>query len=161
MIRKLIATAATAGLVGVWVPAAAQTAQEQQLTEIDKPASELNEILKETVAVPQGDSVVRVVRATMEPNTIASWHTHPSPVYVYVEEGTLTMEIEGEEPYQISAGEAVAEPLDVRMRVLNRTEEPAEIVVFQVSPAESEFLEEEPQTAEVPEQAEQSGGQQQ
>jgi quercetin dioxygenase-like cupin family protein len=77
----------------------------------------------------------------MEPKTAAAWHTHPSPVFVYVAEGELVMEVEGQETKTIQAGEAVAEPLDARMRVLNTTDRPASVVVFQISPAEEEFLE--------------------
>lgn len=116
----------------------------QELKEIDKPASELEEVLAQEVELPAGSQEVRVVRASMEPNTAAAWHTHPSPVYVYVSEGELTLEV-GQETRTIKAGEAVAEPLDVRMRALNTTDEPTEIVVFQISPTEEEFLEEEKQ----------------
>ena len=51
------------------------------------------------------------------------------------------MEVEGQETKTIQSGEAVAEPLDARMRVLNTTDRPASVVVFQISPAEEEFLE--------------------
>ncbi|MBS9405363.1 cupin domain-containing protein [Halomonas sp. TRM85114] len=80
----------------------------------------------------------------MDPHTAAAWHTHPSPVYVYVVEGELTLEVEGE-TRTIKAGEAVAEPLDARVRALNTTDQPAHVVVFQVSPKEKAFLEEDAQ----------------
>lgn len=41
------------------------------------------------------------------------------------------------------AGDAAAEPLNKRMRVLNETDEPTHVVVFQISSKEQEFLEEE------------------
>ncbi len=152
MMRCLAVGAATVLVAGT---AAAQQADEQ-LAEIDTPASELNEILLEQAEVPE-DAVVRVVRGRIDPNTAAAWHTHPSPVYIYVEEGTLSLEIEGQEPYDIATGEAVAEPLDARMRAVNRGDEPVEIVVFQVSPAEREFLEQDGgQAAETPDPSQQT-----
>lgn len=123
--------------------AAAPMALAQDLTEIDKPASELEQVLAEQVEFDAGAQEVRVVRVTVDPNTAAAWHTHPSPVYLYVTEGELTLEVEGQEDKTIRAGEAVAEPLDARMRALNKTDAPAHVVVFQISPKEREFLEEE------------------
>lgn len=111
------------------------------LTQIDAPASTLEQILAERAEIPGAAQEVRVVEATLAPKTAAAWHTHPSPVYVYVTEGTLTMEVEGRELRRLTAGEATAEPLDARMRVRNEEDTPAKLVVFQISPADEEFLE--------------------
>lgn len=121
--------------------AAGAAVAQADMTEIDSPASELNQILAHPLEVPEGDLEARVVRATIEPRTMAAWHTHPTPVYLYVAQGTLTMEVEGQEPRKFSAGEAMAEPLGSPMRVLNEGDEPVEVVVFQLSPLTSEFLE--------------------
>lgn len=134
---KLLTWAAGAALV-----IASSWSVAQDLTEIDKPASELEEVLAQEIDLPPGDQSVRVVRVAMEPHTAASWHTHPSPVYVYVVEGEVTLEVEGETK-TVKAGEAVAEPLDARMRAINTTDQPAHAVVFQISPKEKAFLEEE------------------
>jgi quercetin dioxygenase-like cupin family protein len=126
-------------LAGVGI---ASLALAQNLKEIDKPASELEQVLADQAELAAGTKEIRVVRVVMEPHTAAAWHTHPSPVYVYVVEGELTLEV-GDETRTIKAGEAVAEPLDARMRALNTTDKPARAVVFQISPTEKEFLEEE------------------
>lgn len=123
--------------------ATAPMALAQDLTEIDKPASALEQILADQVEFDAGNQEVRVVEVTFEPNTAAAWHTHPTPVYVYVTEGELTMEVDGQESKTMRAGDASAEPLNKRMRVLNETDEPAHAVVFQISPAEEEFLKQE------------------
>ncbi len=80
----------------------------------------------------------------MEPHTAAAWHSHPSPVYVYVIEGEVTFEVEGETKTVI-AGEAVAELLDAQMRAINTTDQLDHAVVFQISPKEKAFLDEEAQ----------------
>ncbi|ATJ82014.1 hypothetical protein BEI_1027 [Halomonas beimenensis] len=54
------------------------------------------------------------------------------------------LEVEGESK-TIKAGEAVSEPLDARMRAMNTTDQPARAVVFQISPKEEAFLEEDAQ----------------
>ncbi|WP_119460315.1 cupin domain-containing protein [Rhodospirillaceae bacterium SYSU D60014] len=114
---------------------------QENLQEIDKPASQLEQVLAQEVKIPADAREVRVVRATVEPRTVAGWHTHPTPVYVYVVDGTLTMEVEGKEPRTIMAGEAVAEPLNAPMRVSNEGDQPVELVVFQISPPQKQFLE--------------------
>lgn len=86
----------------------AGTAAAQQLAEIDKPASKLDQILTDRAELPGGAQEVRVVTAVIDPRTAAAWHTHPTPVYVFVEEGAITMETEGREPRRLQAGTAVA-----------------------------------------------------
>lgn len=139
---RLAAITGMAIALAAAAPAVAQQ-QQEQLAEIDNPASQLDEILAHKAELPGGENTVRVVTATVEPKTAAAWHTHPSPVYVFVQEGSLTMEIEGQEPRELKTGEATAEPLNKRMRVVNRGDETAKLVVFQVSPPEKAFLEEE------------------
>lgn len=51
------------------------------------------------------------------------------------------MEVEGKEARTVSAGEALAEPLNAKMRVINKGDEPVEVVVFQISPPDKKFLE--------------------
>ncbi|WP_404384264.1 cupin domain-containing protein [Caenispirillum salinarum] len=141
MRQLLLASAAASMLVAGASGAVAQDAKG--LEEIDKPASQLDEVLAEEVELPAGTHKIRVVTATVEPKTAAAWHTHPSPVYVFVEEGSLSMEVEGKEVNELTTGEATAEPLNTRMRVVNRGDETAKVVVFQVSPVDAEFLEQE------------------
>ena len=122
----------------VMLLASAASAQDG-LKEIDKPASKLDQILAHQL--DEGGQEVRVVRATIDPRTTAAWHTHPTPVYLYIMDGELTMEVEGKEARTVSAGEALAEPLNAKMRVINKGDEPVEVVVFQISPPDKKFLE--------------------
>ncbi|GAA0630938.1 cupin domain-containing protein [Halomonas beimenensis] len=136
---KLMTLAAVAALA-----TASSMSLAKDLTEIDTPASELEQVLAQEVELPAGAQEVRVIRVTMDPHTAAAWHSHPSPVYVYVAEGEVVLEVEGESK-TIKAGEAVSEPLDARMRAMNTTDQPARAVVFQISPKEEAFLEEDAQ----------------
>lgn len=135
MTRLLLASAALL-LVAV-------QGQAQDVTEIDKPASTLEKIFAEKAELAEGEQEVRVVTATLDPMTAGAWHLHPTPVYIYVMEGELTLEVEGKETRVAQAGEALAEPLDANMRAVNKTDTPARLVIFQISPAEKEFLEQE------------------
>lgn len=129
---KLVIAAAAVLLAG---PAFAQG----DVKEIDKPASTLEQILAHQAE--SGGQEVRVIRVTLDPHTAGAWHSHPSPVFVYVTSGALTIELEGKDPSALSAGEALAEPLNVPMRAVNTSEKPAEAVVFQISAPDKKFLE--------------------
>jgi quercetin dioxygenase-like cupin family protein len=58
-------------------------------------------------------------------------------------EGTLTFESEGKEPRVVKAGEATAEDLNTRMRVVNYSDTTAKTVVFQISEPKAAFRQEE------------------
>lgn len=142
---QMLTPRALAPLASAVAIAWASPALAQDLTEIEAPASAIEQVLAQEVELPDGPQEVRVLRVEMEPMTSAGWHTHPTPVYVYVTEGELVMEVEGQPTKTLGAGEASAEPLDAQMRVQNATNEPAHVVVFQISPAEQEFLQTENQ----------------
>lgn len=55
-------------------------------------------------------------------------HQHPVPNIVYVLEGTLTLEIEGQAPRVFTAGQAYVEPLNTWHRASNQGSTPARII---------------------------------
>jgi quercetin dioxygenase-like cupin family protein len=99
-------------------------------------------VLKEvTTEFPKGEQLeYRVLTATLEPGTFSPWHTHLAPVAVYVVSGTFTLEIDGGQSKALSAGEGLLEPINVKVRAANHGNEPAEVVIFQVSEAQDPFL---------------------
>jgi quercetin dioxygenase-like cupin family protein len=52
---------------------------------------------------------VTVYRVEISPGTSAGKHRHPVDTFVYVLDGTLTLEQEGEKPRTLNAGEVVQE----------------------------------------------------
>ncbi len=72
----------------------------------------------------------------VDPGFVTDRHTHPGHVFIYVLEGALQLDIEGQESSIVSAGEAMYELANVPMtgRNLSATER-AKFVVFQVGPA--------------------------
>ena len=100
-------------------------------------------VLKQvTGEFPKADQLeARVMTATVQPGTVSPWHTHTAPVTVYVLEGTFTLEVENRDPITVKAGQALLEPINVKMRAANR--DPAQatkVVIFQVSKPEDPFL---------------------
>ncbi len=97
-------------------------------------------ILKE--AVPdfpkEGQLEARVRPITVQPG-MGDWHTHPTPIVIYVVEGVFSVEIRGKGVAQVKAGQAVLEPANTVLRGGNPGQSPTKIVVFQVSAPEAPF----------------------
>ena len=100
-------------------------------------------VLKESVLqMPRSDTQeVRVLTASFKAGDKTVFHTHRSPVTVYVLEGQFTLDLEGREPVVIGAGQAYVEPPGVKMTGHNRSAtEPLRVVIFYVSEPGTPFL---------------------
>lgn len=106
---------------------------------IIKPQLILREIIQ---GMPKGErQEVRVLTASFQPGERTLFHTHRSPVTVYVSEGAFTMEMEGREPVTVRAGQAMMMPPQVRMTGYNRSStDPLRLVAFYVSDPDTPFL---------------------
>ena len=100
-------------------------------------------VLRESVAgMPKAEmQEVRVMTATFKPGDKTVFHTHRSPVTVYVLEGQFTLELEGRAPVTVEAGKAYVEPPNVKMTGYNKSAtQPLRVVIFYVSDPNSPFL---------------------
>jgi quercetin dioxygenase-like cupin family protein len=100
-------------------------------------------VLKETVpGMPQSArQEISVLTASFKPGERTVFHTHRSPVTVYVLEGAFTLELEGRDPITVKAGQAMVEPPHVKMTGYNRsTTEPLRVVIFYVGEPNTPFL---------------------
>ena len=92
--------------------------------------------------MPRGEKqAVRVFSASFKPGDKTVFHTHRSPVTVYILEGAFTLELEGRAPVVVKAGEAFVEPPNVKMTGYYRSAtEPLRLVIFYVSDPDTPFL---------------------
>ncbi|WP_426147941.1 cupin domain-containing protein [Polaromonas sp. DSR2-3-2] len=100
-------------------------------------------VLKENVLqMPKSDTQeVRVLTAAFKPGDQTVFHTHRSPVTVYVLEGQFTLNLEGRAPVVVSAGQAFVEPPNVKMTGHNKSATDAlRVVIFYVSEPGTPFL---------------------
>ena len=100
-------------------------------------------VLKESVLqMPKSDTQeVRVLTASFKPGDQTVFHTHRSPVTVYVLEGQFTLDLEGRAPVVVSAGQAFVEPPNVKMTGHNKSATDAlRVVIFYVSDPGTPFL---------------------
>ena len=111
-------------------------AQEAELT---RPSLLLQEVLK---SMPRGErQEVRVLTASFKPGERTVFHTHRFPVTVYILEGAFTLELEGQAPVIVKAGQAMVEPAHVKMTGYNRSgTEALRVVIFYVSDPDTPFL---------------------
>jgi quercetin dioxygenase-like cupin family protein len=136
IMHKIAAALAAASTVGVlWTGASAHEAQ------LAKPELLLREVVQ---GMPRGAAQeVRVLTATFQPGDRTVFHTHRSPVTVYVLEGEFTLELEGRTPVIVRAGQSYVEPPDLRMTGYNRSgKDPLRVVIFYVSDPGTPFLDE-------------------
>jgi len=121
-------------LLGSWaIPAPAQQPG------LARPNLVLSEMVEQ---MPRGErQQVRVLTATFQPGDRTGFHTHRSPVTVYVLEGEFTLELEGRPPVVVGPGKAYVEPPHMKMTGYNRSStEPLKVVIFYVSDPATPFL---------------------
>ncbi len=97
-----------------------------------KPKAKATELIQEPLPGVAGKKVI-IKHFALPPGHVGGKHFHPGPVYLYVLEGALNIETEGEGTRTISAGRLYKEPLGRTMRARNlSTNDWVKIVVFQV-----------------------------
>lgn len=102
-----------------------------------------NLILEQVIdGMPRDDKQsVRIMTATFQPGDRTVAHTHRFPVGVYVLEGTFTLELKGQAPIAVKAGEALLEPPNTVMIGYNRSAtELTKVVIFYVATPGTPFL---------------------
>jgi quercetin dioxygenase-like cupin family protein len=77
-----------------------------------------------------------VAQIDISPGHATERHVHPGHVFIYVLEGSIEIDVDGEEPLKASAGQAIYELPDRPMVGRNASSsEGARIIVFQVGEA--------------------------
>ncbi|MCV2873458.1 cupin domain-containing protein [Defluviimonas sp. WL0050] len=77
---------------------------------------------------------IAIQRVTFAGGWTGERHTHGGPVFVYVLDGEITVELEGQGPTTLSAGGFAAEPMDTAMVARNESAtDPVTILLIQVS----------------------------
>ena len=93
------------------------------------------QVLKEkTTDIPKiAEHEARIFSVDLPAGGAGSWHTHPAPVFIYVERGTLTTQGEGQEAKEVKAGQAFLDPANKKHHMQNKGTEPVRLIVFQIA----------------------------
>ena len=90
--------------------------------------------------LPRGSvQEVRVLHAVLQPGDVTPYHSHRSPVTVYVTEGVFTLRLEGRAPVSIGPGEVFVEPPHVKMTGSNDGQAQTTTILFYVCDPDTPF----------------------
>ena len=73
---------------------------------------------------------VSIVKVTLPPGKSTGWHKHLFPVFAYVLQGTLTVEIENKKTLQFPANSSIAEVLNTLHNGVNNGKEDVILIAF-------------------------------
>jgi quercetin dioxygenase-like cupin family protein len=97
--------------------------------------AETTPVLKTELVGVEGTEA-NIVRFDVEAGWETQRHIHPGHVFVYVTEGSIYVDVEGEEPRTVAAGNAFYELPDKPMVARTASaDEGARFIVFQVGPS--------------------------
>ncbi|CAM3336457.1 cupin domain-containing protein [Halomonas lysinitropha] len=101
-------------------------------------------ILKTTLEGMEGMEA-NIVRFDVDKDWVTDRHIHPGHVFVYVTEGSIEIDVEGQEARSVSAGEAFQEPPDRPMVARTLSSDGASFIVFQVGPEDEPIMVSQPE----------------
>jgi quercetin dioxygenase-like cupin family protein len=73
---------------------------------------------------------ITVMKVEIKPGAETGWHIHPVPLYAYVLEGNLTVEVKGGNTYHFNAGDAIVEVVNIPHNGKNLGTIPVVLIVF-------------------------------
>jgi quercetin dioxygenase-like cupin family protein len=116
-------------LLGAIAGAAAEQAEKKEYV----PTADVKTLVQTPLAGAEGKQVT-ILKVTAPPEWVGGRHYHTGPVFVYVAEGSFTIEEEGKPPQTLAAGEVYEEPIGQPMLARNlSSDQPMELLVLQVS----------------------------
>ena len=73
---------------------------------------------------------ITAMKVEIKPGAETGWHSHPVPLYAYLLEGNLTVEVKGGNTYQFTAGDAILEVVNIPHNGKNLSTMPVVLIVF-------------------------------
>ena len=128
--RTRLGILASSALLSCWLTGAGTAANH---TDQDKNAGKVQPLLRQDLPDIPGKEVVMLTVAYL-PGGASLPHRHDAEVFVYVLEGSVVMQIDGQPAVTLGAGRTFHEgPADIHRQSANASAtEPAKIVVFMI-----------------------------
>ena len=73
---------------------------------------------------------VSIVKVTIPPGKSTGWHKHVFPVFAYVLQGTLTVEVENRKTLRFTAGSSLSEVINILHNGINNGKEDVVLIAF-------------------------------
>ncbi|MDQ3692290.1 MAG: cupin domain-containing protein, partial [Chloroflexota bacterium] len=158
--RWIVLLAALLLIGAMAVPQPHTTAQESALTPPATGEGPIRENLFQAILqdLPPAPAFVRIVRIILQPGASVPLHTHPGPEFGRVENGVLTVRVEGEvviaqatvagtpraprvppigQEFDLVAGDQIVYPAEVPLSFSNRSQDPVSVMTAVILPAGS------------------------
>lgn len=117
-------------LIGGSMPAAGQSAPAGPVGLKVTPVLETTTTLTgQPIRFPAGDNQIAAVLAEVAPGGQVGRHMHPVPLFVYILEGTLSIEMEGHGTHTFSAGQGFAEVVNMWHNGRNLGDKPVRFLI--------------------------------
>ena len=131
MVRTtLILTAFLAGTIAAGMATSQGLRAQEQQEQV--PKEKITALLKTTMAGMEG-KVVSIAHVSAPPGFVTAKHFHPGQVFIYVLEGAVTIEMEGDAPLKLGPGDVFQEPPGRSMVGKNLSStHGARLLVFQI-----------------------------
>ncbi len=73
---------------------------------------------------------ITAMKVEIGPGAETGWHSHPVPLYAYVLQGDLTVEVKGGNTYHFTAGDAIVEVVNIPHNGKNLGTTPVVLIAF-------------------------------
>ncbi|MEA5006504.1 MAG: cupin domain-containing protein [Rikenellaceae bacterium] len=89
---------------------------------------------------PSGNAVISISKVTIPAGCSTGWHKHDNHVFAYVQQGTLTLELENGYSKEFKKDSTFAEVVNTPHNGVNRGNEDVVLIVFQTLPGKNQTL---------------------
>jgi len=89
---------------------------------------------------PAGNAAISITKVIIPKGTSTGWHKHENHVFAYVQQGTLTLELENGYNREFKKDSTIAEVVNLSHNGGNRGDEDVVLIVFQALPGKNRTL---------------------
>ncbi len=94
----------------------------------------------QNIKFPAGNAAISITKVIIPKGTSTGWHKHENHVFAYVQQGTLTLELENGCSREFKKDSTIAEVVNLSHNGVNRGDEDVVLIVFQTLPGKNNTL---------------------
>lgn len=94
----------------------------------------------QSINFPAGNATISISKVIIPKGASTGWHKHDNHVFAYVQQGTLTLELENGYSREFKKDSTIAEVVSTPHNGVNRGGEDVVLIVFQTLPGKNQTL---------------------
>ena len=94
----------------------------------------------QNINFPAGNAAISITKVIIPKGASTGWHKHENHVFAYVQQGTLTLELENGYNREFKKDSTIAEVVNLSHNGVNRGNEEDVLIVFQTLPGKNNTL---------------------